>query len=307
MHIVIVGVGGVGGFFGGKLIQSGCKVTLIARGANKKAILAQGLHIKSVDGDFKVHPHLVTDDVSRVEPADLILLCTKSWQVKDAANQIKHLIKKNTLVLPLQNGADNAEKALEILDKEHVIGGLCKIYSKIEAPGIINHFGFVPEIIFGALPTISNDRLEEVSTLFDKAKIKNKIAKDIQAAIWQKFLFIATVSGLGGLTRATLGVLYEDKNLRDLLERTAQEIYSVAKAKRINLPEDSVSAVMNIIKNQPFNATASTQRDIMEGRPSELENFNGFIVREGERLGVPTPVNSFIYYCLMPMEKKARA
>ncbi|TYP77156.1 ketopantoate reductase family protein [Aquimarina intermedia] len=307
MHIVIVGVGGVGGFFGGKLIQSGCKVTLIARGVHKKAILAQGLHIKSVDGDFNVHPHLVTDDVSRVEPADLILLCTKSWQVKQAANQIKHLIKENTLVLPLQNGADNAEKVLEIIDKKHVIGGLCKIYSKIEAPGIINHFGFVPEIIFGALHTISNDRLEEVSTLFDKAKIKNKIAKDIQVAIWQKFLFIATVSGLGGLTRATLGVLYEDKNLRDLLERTAQEICAVAQAKHINLPEDSVSAVMNIIKNQPYDATASTQRDIMEGRPSELENFNGFMVREGERLGVPTPVNSFIYYCLMPMEKKARA
>lgn len=307
MHIVILGVGGVGGFFGGKLIQSGCQVTMIARGAHKKAIQNEGLRIKSVDGDFVVHPHIVTDDTSRVAPADFVLICTKSWQVQDAAKQIKNLLKEDTLILPLQNGADNAEKIVEVLDKKHVLGGLCKIYSKIESPGVIHHFGFVPEIIFGALHHTPQEKLEQLSTLFGKAKIKNKIAKDVQVAIWQKFLFIATVSGLGGLTRATLGVLYQDENLRDLLKQTAEEIYALAHAKNINLPQDSVSNVMDIIKNQPFSATASTQRDIMEGRPSELENFNGFIVKEGEKFGVATPVNSFIYHCLMPMEKKARA
>ncbi|WP_378186298.1 ketopantoate reductase family protein [Aquimarina sp. W85] len=305
-HIVIVGVGGVGGFFAGKLIRSGCQVTLIARGLHKKAIEEKGLYIKSIEGDFLVHPYRITDDVATVSTADYIFLCTKSWQIQDAANQLQHLLKENTLVLPLQNGADNAEKVAQFIDKKHVIGGLCKIYSKIEAPGVINHFGFVPEIIFGALHDVNKERLLQLRSLFDLAHIKNKIADDIQVAIWKKFMFITTISGLGALTRTTLGELYEDSYLRSLLKQTAEEIFLLAQAKHIELPNDSVSNAMSMIKNQPFDATASTQRDIMEGRPSELENLNGYVVKEGKKLGIKTPVNSFVYHCLMPAERKAR-
>ncbi|MGY3792131.1 ketopantoate reductase family protein [Aquimarina sp. 433] len=306
MHTVIIGIGGVGGYFGGKIAFSGQKVSMLARGAHLEAILQDGLQVKSIEGDFVTAPFSVTDDIHQIDKADLILICTKSWQVKDAAEIIKPLLKDTTVVIPLQNGADNAEKIISVIDKKYVLGGLCKIYSKIESPGIISHFGHPPEIIFGELDKTKSDRLVRIKEVFDKAGFKNKISEDIQVDIWSKFMFIATVSGLGALTRATIGEMYAHPELNSILKATASEIYQVAIAKKVAMPPTIVEGIMNFIKNQPYDATASTQRDIMEGRPSELENFNGFIVKEGKKLGVDTPTNTFIYSCLQPMEAKAR-
>ena len=305
MHTVIIGVGGVGGYYGGKISKSGQKVTMIARGKHLEAILENGLQIKSIEGDFITHPK-ITNDISQVEKADLILICTKSWQVQSAAQSIEPLLKENTVVIPLQNGADNADKVMASIDKKHVLGGLCKIYSKMEAPGVISHFGHTPEIIFGELDASKTDRLLQVKEVFDKASFLNTISENIHLDIWSKFMFIATVSGLGGLTRATIGKMYVYPELQKMLRATATEIYQIALAKGISLPSSLVDGIMGFISKQPYDATASTQRDIMAGRPSELDNFNGFIVKEGQRLGVETPTNTFIYSCLQPMEAKAR-
>ncbi|AXT62234.1 2-dehydropantoate 2-reductase [Aquimarina sp. AD10] len=306
MHTVIIGIGGVGGYFGGKIIDSGQKVTLVARGKHLEVILKDGLQVKSIAGDFIAHPFMVTDSIDKVEKADLILICTKSWQVKEAGALIKPILKEDTVVIPLQNGADNAEKLVSVVDKEHVLGGLCRIYSKIESPGVISHFGHTPEVVFGELDRKKTDRLHKVKEIFDKAGFKNTISEDIGVAIWTKFMFIATVSGLGALTRASIGEMYEAPDVKKLLEQTATEIYKVGIAKGVALPTTIVDSIMNFIGKQPFDSTASTQRDILEGRPSELENFNGYIVNEGKRLGVSTPVNTFVYSCLAPMEIKAR-
>lgn len=306
MHIVIVGVGGVGGYFGGKISQSGQKVTLIARGDHLNAIRRNGLQVKSIEGDFVTQPFLATDNIDEVEKADLILICTKSWQVIEAAKLIKPILKKQTIVIPLQNGADNAEKLLSELDAKHVLGGLCKIYSKIESPGVISHFGHPPEVVFGETDKSSTDRLLKVKKVFDLAGFNNTISKDIYVDIWSKFMFIATVSGLGALTRATIGEMYENPRIKNILEQTATEIYNVGKAKGVALPKDLVDRIMTFIGKQPYDSTASTQRDILEGRPSELENFNGYIVKEGKKLGILTPANTFVYSCLQPMEAKAR-
>ncbi len=306
MHTVIIGVGGVGGYFGGKIANSGQKVTLVARGKHLEAIQNKGLHVKSINGDFVTHPFMVTDDTNQVEKANLILICTKSWQVAQAGKLIAPILKEDTIVIPLQNGADNAEKLLSVLDAKYVLGGLCKMYSKIEAPGVINHFGHDPEIVFGALDKSISDRLYKIKEVFDKAGFNNTISKDIYVDIWSKFMFIATVSGLGALTRATIGEMYKHRELNQILRNTATEIYKVAIAKGVNLPEDIVDKILSFISKQPYDSTASTQRDIMEGRPSELDNFNGFIVKEGKKLGIPTPTNKFIYSCLQPMEAKAR-
>ncbi|WP_299218904.1 2-dehydropantoate 2-reductase [uncultured Aquimarina sp.] len=306
MHTVIIGVGGVGGYFGGKIANSDQKVSMIARGNHLEAILQNGLQVKSIDGDFVTRPFLVTDDIHKVEKADLILICTKSWQVQDAAELIKPILKDDTVVIPVQNGADNAEKVCSVVDEKHVLGGLCKIYSKIESPGVISHFGHTPEVIFGELDKSRSDRLQSVKAVFDKAGFKNKISEDIRVDIWSKFMFIATVSGLGALTRATIGEMYEHPELNKMLRATATEIYKIAIAKGIEMPSAIVDGIMTFIGKQPFTATASTQRDIMEGRPSELDNFNGFIVKEGKKLGLDTPINGFIYSCLQPMEAKAR-
>lgn len=306
MHTVIIGVGGVGGYFGGKIAASGQQVTFIARGKHLEEIREKGLQVKSIQGDFVVNPCNVTSDIDEVAKADLILICTKSWQVADAGTMIQPFLKEDTLVIPLQNGADNAEKLLSVLDAKYVIGGLCKIYSKIEAPGIISHFGHPPEVVFGELDATKTSRLLDIKKCFDQAGFNNRIADDIQVEIWSKFMFIATVSGLGALTRISIGRMYEDVNVRNLLKQTATEIYKIALAKGVNMPDTIVDDIMFFISKQPYDATASTQRDILEGRPSELDNFNGYIVREGLKLGIPTPVNAFTYHCLLPTEKAVR-
>ncbi|MDH5413395.1 MAG: 2-dehydropantoate 2-reductase [Flavobacteriaceae bacterium] len=305
MKIVIIGAGGVGGYFGGKLAQAGFDVTFVVRGEHLSAIKENGLQIKSIKGDFTVHPK-VTDDIQTIYDPDLIILGVKSWQVIDVAINLKSVISKNTMVLPLQNGADNANKLLLVLNEENVLAGLSKIVSKIEAPGIIRHFAFEPEIIFGEINNESTSRVKSVKNVFDKAEFKNRISDNIQLDIWRKFLFIVSISGIAALTRVVIGEIREDMYLRKICYQTALEIMDIANAKGISLSKTDIENAMQAIDNTDFQTTASMQRDIMENRPSELDNFNGYIVRQGRELQIETPINDFIYYCLLPQEKRAR-
>lgn len=305
MNIVVFGAGGVGGYFGGKLSKAGFNVTFIARGKTLEAIKTNGLKVKSIYGDFVVHPK-VTDDFSKLKDVDLIILAVKSWQIEDIAKQLKPLITKSTMVLPLQNGADNADRLREILNPENVLAGLCKIVSKIESPGVIDHFAFEPEIVFGEYNNQKTERVKALKSIFDKAGFKSTLSEDIHLDIWKKFLFIATVSGMGALTRSPFGVMREDEHIRNMLYQTAHEIVTIANAKDIGLTNDDIDMILKAVDNLMPETTASMQRDIMEGRPSELDNFNGYIVRTGKHLHISTPTNAFTYYCLLPQEKKAR-
>ena len=306
MKILIFGIGGVGGYFGGKLAQAGFNVTMIARGKHLEAINKNGLEVESINGNFKVKPNLVTDELAEVPTPDLVILGIKSWQIQEVANKLKPIISTETMVLPLQNGANNVEKLLEILPKQNVLAGLCHIVSFLEKPGKIKHVSFEPRITFGEIDNSTSERIQRLKTVFEKAGITNFNPENIQLEIWKKFLFITTISGLGGLTRVSIDKIRESEYLYDLLLKTAQEIKLIANAKGILLAEEHLEKAFEIIQNQPPGTTASTQRDIMAGRPSELENFNGFIVKEAEKLGIATPVNKMIYECLLPMEKEAR-
>ena len=305
MNIVVIGAGGVGGYFGGKLVKSGLDITFIVRGNTLEAIKTNGLQVKSIHGDFVVYPKVI-NNISDIKNPDLIILGVKSWQIIDIARQLKSVINKNTMVLPLQNGADNADKLRSALDAQNVLAGFCKIVSKVEAPGIINHFAYDPEIIFGEYNNQKTERLDILKAIFDKAEINNTIPEDIHLDIWKKFLFIVTISGIGAITRSVFGVMREDDDVRQIMYQTANEIVAVANAKGINLTNSDVEMVLKVIDGLDYNTTASMQRDIMEARPSELENFNGYIVKEGKKLHISTPANTFIYHCLLPMEKKAR-
>jgi len=305
MRIVVVGAGGVGGYFGGKLCQSGNEVVFLTRGAALEAIRESGLKVKSFMGDFTVHPE-VSDRPDSVRGADLVMLCTKSWQIDDVGASIMPFLDDKTIVLPLQNGADNAERLLEILPSKNVIGGLCKIVSKIESPGVINHFTFVPEVIFGELSREISPRCQRIKAAFDGAGFKNKLSENIHRDIWLKFLFITSISALGALTRSVLGIMREDPFLREKITETAAEIVEIGQRQGVDIEKKDIQIALEMIDNGDFDTTMSLQRDMMEGRPSELENFNGYIVRKGDELGIDTPVNDFIFYSLLPMEKKSR-
>lgn len=306
MNIVVVGAGGVGGYFGGMLSKAGFNVTFLVRGKTLEAIQNNGLQIKSINGDFTVHP-TATNNYNELNDPELVILGVKSWQIETIAEKLKPIIGAHTMVLPLQNGADNADRLREILPHQNVLAGLCKIVSKIEAPGIINHFEYEPEIVFGEYDNAKTQRMQKLKEVFDMAGFKNTWSEDIHLDIWKKFLFIATVSGMGAITRSTFGVMREDEEIRQLLYQTANEIMAVANAKGIALTNQHVEMALAIVDRMDYDTTASMQRDFMEGKPSELQNFNGYIVEQGKQLHVITPINRFTYHCLLPMEKAVRA
>lgn len=306
MNILIYGTGGVGGFFGGKLALSEPSVTMIARGEHLKAIQEKGISIKSITGDFIARPHLATDDLSTIETPDLVIFGVKSWQLPEAAQKILPFCSSKTTYLPLQNGADTAGSLHKVLPKEQVLAGLCRMISFIKKPGVISNPDIAPSLLFGEQHNKRTERVEKILKMFKKAGINASIPENIQIAIWQKFLFITTVSAIGGLTRATIGEMRQSDYIKDLMLKTAQEIYAVAHANGIALPDDTIDTTLAAINRQAYDTTASTQRDMMHGKPSELDGFNGFIVREGKRLDIPTPVNRMLYELLLPQENRAR-
>lgn len=306
MNIVIYGTGGVGGYFGTRLSQAGNNVTFIARGKHLEAIKQKGLQLKSSKGDYLVYPDKATAFISEITDIDLILVCVKTWQVAGVAQKIKSVLNKNTSVISLLNGVENEDTLCSIIDKKHVLGGLCKIVSKVEDYGIINHLSYEPTIVFGELNNIKTKRALQLEKLFLKAGITTKLAANIQKDIWSKFLYISTVSAIGALTRATVGEMLVSSQIRKMMVQTAEEIVTIAKAKGIKLSDAIIDKQFQILETQPFSTTASLQRDIMEGKPSELEAQNGTIIKFGKELGIPTPINSFIYDCLLPQENRAR-
>lgn len=307
MNIVIYGTGGVGGYFGARLAQAGNNVTFIARGKHLEVIQKNGLQLKSHKGDYLVKPANATSTISEIENMDLILVCTKTWQLAEVAKKIKPVLNENTIVMSLLNGVENQDVLCEIIPKKHVLGGLCLVVSKVEDYGVINHMSYEPTIVFGELNNKTSERALALEKMFSEAKITNRLAKNIQTEIWTKFLFITTVSAIGALTRSTIGEMLASPEIKKLMYKTAEEIVAIAKAKNIQLASDCIEKTFSIIENQPYNTTASLQRDIMEGKPSELEAQNGTVLKFGKLLGIDTPVNSFIYNCLLPQEKRARS
>jgi 2-dehydropantoate 2-reductase len=306
MNIVIYGTGGVGGYFGARLAQAGNNVTFIARGKHLAAIQKNGLQLKSGKGDYLVKPANATADISEIKDIDLILVCTKTWQVAEVAKKIKPVLTKNTMVISLLNGVENQDVLSSVIDKKHVLGGLCLVVSKVEDYGIINHMSYEPTLVFGELNQKISERALQIEKTLNEANITNRLSEDIFKEIWTKFLYITTVSAIGVLTRSTIGEMLASPEIYKMMRQTSAEIVAVANAKGIAIDEETIEKTFKIIDKQPYNTTASLQRDMMEGKPSELEAQNGTVVKFGKLLGVPTPINDFIYNCLLPQEKRAR-
>jgi 2-dehydropantoate 2-reductase len=307
MRIAVFGTGGVGGYFGGRVAQAGEDVTFIARGEHLGAIKARGLKVDSPNGDFVIYPAKATDDVSEVGEVDLVILGVKAWQVPEAARGMKPLVGPNTTVVPLQNGVEVVPQLVNELGSSHVIGGLCKLVSFVVEPGHIRHTGFNPSISIGELDNTRSPRITRIEQMFKRAGLDITIAEDIQVALWMKFLFIASFSGVGAIANAPAGVVRSDPKWRSRVLSAMAEIYALARARGVKLPPNSIDTVMAFVDGLPEDATSSMQRDIAAGRLSELEAQNGAVVRMGRELGVEVPTHEFIYQTLRPLEEKARA
>ncbi len=305
MKIAILGTGGVGGYFGGKMANAGFDVTFLARGEHLRAIRRNGLIVKSIHGDFQVNQVKATDIIQEIGDSDLIIIALKAWQIKEIGQELKSIVGENTMILPLQNGVLAVDELSEFFNGKHIISGLCQIFSKIELPGVINHFGVIPKIIFGEVDNSTTGRIQKIKELFDASGINCEIAEDITAALWKKFIPIC-LSGLLAVSKTTYGELRELKETRAMMFDLLNEIYSLSQKIGIQIESDFVDKAVAFIDTFPFETTSSLTRDVWEGKPSEIEYQNGTVVKLAEKYGVDTPVNKFVYHCILPMELKAR-
>lgn len=305
MRVAVVGAGGVGGYFGGKLAHAGIDTTFLVRGATLAAMCEHGLRVDSIQGDFVVHPVQATDRLDGT--FDAILLAVKAWQLPDAVRQVLPVLSKDTMIVPLENGIDAPDVIASIAGREHAAGGLCAIVSFIVEPGHIRHAASEPFVMFGELDNTRSARVERLLEAFTKAGVNAQIPPDIHHSLWSKFLFIAPLSATGALTRTPVGAWRTEPEVRALVTSALEEIVALAKARGVDLGPDAVAKTWQRYDGMALDATSSLQRDVMDGKPSELDAQLGAIVRLARESGVAVPVSETLYRLLLPQERLARS
>ncbi len=307
MKIAIMGTGGVGGYYGGLLARAGHEVTFIARGAHLAAILDKGLQVRSVFGDFQVSPAQATDTPGTVGVVDLVLFSTKTYHTDEAAQLIKPMIGRDTVVISFQNGVDAAERIGPVVGAEHLLGGATWLSAAIEGPGVIGQYSQFRRIVVGEFDGRVTPRAQAISEVLKSTGATVEVVQNIAQILWTKFVFISAISALGSLTRVTMGEYRGVREARAVLTEAIKEVVAVAQAKAVALDPDVVNNTLKFIDDSAPGIKPSMQRDIEAGRMSELESMIGIVVRLGAELGVPTPVMGLAYAVLKPGELKARA
>ena len=285
MKIAIFGTGAVGGYLGKTLAQAGKDVTFIARGKHLDAIVTEGLQIQSINGDFTVHPAKATDRPDNIGNVELVLCCVKSWQVSEVSSVLRSLVGPETMVIPIQNGVEAHTILSQELGVEHILPGLCRFISMVEAPGHIRHAGADPYFAFGESDGRLSQRTEKVAQLFADAKgLTVDVSRNIIPDLLEK-IYADRFMGWFRCHHSFDDWYYpEFPGTRKILIKSIQEVFDVAHANGVKSQEGAVNATIAFIDQLPPDGTASMQRDIMEGRPSELNEQVGAVVRFGEKV-----------------------
>jgi 2-dehydropantoate 2-reductase len=305
MKIVILGAGGVGGYFGAMLARSGRDVTFIARGRHLQEIRNSGLRVRSVHGDFVINSALATEDISSLGPVDLVLIAVKDFQLEPILSPMKTLINEASTIIPLLNGVRAAERLIEEFGRERVLGGLCRIVAYKEGPGIICQESSFRSIIFGEWDGQESTRARAILETLSATDIDVELTADIRKEMWTKYLFIAAYGAVSSVVRLPAGRIRSTRETMEILRKAMNEIAEVAQARSVTLESGVVNKALAFFDSFPPGATSSMQRDVQEGRMFELEALTGALVRYGTEVDVPTPVNDFLYAALKPHEMLA--
>lgn len=309
MKVVVVGAGGAGGLLGALLARSGAEVAFVARGEQLRALQGRGLRVTTPLGSFHTGPLQASAEPAQLGQADLVLVAVKTWQVRALAPRLKPLLREGTLVLPVQNGVEASDELAEALGEDAVLGAALHVLSRVEAPGAVLHEGGAPRITVGARrgARVGPERLTALCEAFRLAGVEARVAADIDAVLWEKLLFVEPLGSVGAVARAEVGALRGIPETRALLAAAMAEIAQVARGRSCAIAEAAVAQAMARVDQMPAASSTSMSRDIAEGRPSELQEQTGAVVRVGKACGVPTPVHEFLLAALMPQEKRARA
>jgi 2-dehydropantoate 2-reductase len=300
MHIVFYGAGGIGGYFGARLLAADETVSFVARGRHAQALREHGLRVKSPLGDVQVAVPSISDDPAALPKADLIVFAVKMPDAEAAAARLAPLMQPGTVVLPLQNGVEIVDVLTARLGAAPVALGAAYIPAKIAEPGVIEHAGGFASLRFGALHSAQRPTLEAFAAACRRAQVQVELVDDMRRVMWEKFVFLVGMSSLTALTRLPIAVTRTDPELRALLQQVMGETAALARAEGVALPDDFAIKQMTVIDGLPPAAKASMANDLDSGRPLELPWLAGAVVRRSARAGLAAPANRFIAAALGP-------
>jgi 2-dehydropantoate 2-reductase len=295
-NVAIIGVGGVGGYFGGKLCRlresgSGVNVSFIARGEHLRAIQESGLLLSSEnDGDIVCRPSLVTDDFGRLPKLDLCLICVKEFDLPAALSRLKPIMADHTIVLPLLNGVDVYSRVRAVINTGIVLPACVYVGTHIERPGKVLQKGGACKILFGSDPLRPDFVPQEVTRLFERAEIRSEWTPDIQVEIWKKFVFICAYGLVAAAYDKTLGEILQDQALMTETRMIMMEAIALARASGVSLATDIAEASLLKARSFPFEAKTSFQRDFERAdKKDERDLFAGSMIRMGHKLEIDVP------------------
>jgi 2-dehydropantoate 2-reductase len=299
MRIVVIGAGGVGGYFGARLARAGIDVTMLARGHHLAAIQRDGLRVRStIEGEYVAKPE-AAPDLRGVPPADLVLLAVKAFDTETALESARPVVGTETPVLTLQNGIDGPERIEAALGPGHALGGAAYVFATIEAPGVIAH-RFAGRIVFGEMDGLTTPRAERVRDAFTRAGVPVELTASIRRVLWEKYLFICAQAGMSALTRTSTGAMRTVPETWRMYRLLLEELAALGAASGAGLAVDIVERIMANAQELRPETTSSLHHDLLAGKRLELEALHGHAVRLGEQYGIPTPMLFAVYAGLKP-------
>jgi 2-dehydropantoate 2-reductase len=305
--VAIVGAGGVGSLLAAMLARGGTDVRMLARGRALEAIRERGVRLRGPDGDAVFPVSRASDDAAVLGVADIVVVTVKTWQLAELGPRLVPLVGDRTVVVPLQNGVGASEQLAATLGERRVIGGVARLISWVERPGEVRWIGMPPGLTIGARTADQAADVEACAATLRIGGLEVAVTDAIAQALWTKFLFIAPYAALGAVERVPVGVLRTAPASRARLLEAMREVAAVAAARGVVLPPDTVGNMLQLIDRIPAESTASMHRDIVDGRPSELHELIGAVVRLGREAQVATPVSAELYAQLEPLERTARS
>ena len=301
MRIVMMGSGGVGGFFGARLAKAGEDVSFVARGAHLDAIRKDGLLIENEpQGDLRAEGVRASADPKELGPADLVILSVKLWDTEDAARAIQPIVGPDTAVLSLQNGVIKDDILRGIFPEKNIMGGVAYVASHIARPGVIHQTGTMQRIVVGEYAGGTSERARKLHEALLRAGVAAELSTDVRRSIWEKYVFLVGLSATTASTRRPLGAVLENPRSKAFLLEIMREVVRVGRAKGVALPEDYADQRLAFAATLPFDMTSSMAVDLDRGNRLEVEWLSGGVVTLGKEAGVDTPANEAVWAILEP-------
>jgi len=296
LKVAVMGAGAVGCYFGGMLARAGHEVTLIARPQHVEAIRREGLHMETRNFDERVPLHADTD-ASAAQGTDLVLFCVKSMDTEDAGLQLKPWLRHDTLLLCLQNGVDNADRLRAVLPEHEVAAAVVYVATEMAGPGHLKHHGR------GELVIEPSRASEQVAQALVAAGVPTEISTNVRGALWLKLILNAAINAISAIAQKPYGAMVEGEGIREVMRDVIDECLAVAKAEGVQLPVDPHVAAGKLVESMP-SQSSSTAQDMARGKPTEIDFLNGYVLRRGQALGIPTPANRVLWALVKLMERK---